>query len=535
MLHSHPGAMNYPSEGDRHAFADQLRGTPWLGRLVVPIVTCGTTARDAHEIAVPSGVLSVYIAEPDGENYHVDVQPAVVHVVPVQRDVAALARVVGGEVIGRGRVDMEGVTYLTASVSTDGLELQLLVPSSYPTQAPLILATATASIGAAGRRILNAICPDRPTDAVAAVPLRWDLSVAEADRLVRSFPGEIAAAGQASEVDKARRGIRERLDGVESPTLAARSVLLVGAGSGGSLSLEKLVRSGVEKVIVVDADAVGPENLSRSIYRVADIGLPKVVALRQHLLEINPLVDCQIYQQRLQDMPRELLNKLVSSVDLVVAATDDADAQRTLNHFAYARGVPAVFSGVYAKGHAGEVVFTVPSITKCYRCTTTSRHQDIAESRMTDYGTGRLMSEPALGADIHHVVTASVKIAIGLLQLDDETAISSSRDLVYSALVAGHNYLILSTVAQYGFFKEIFATTPAQHGYQSVWLSTQGDEQCTVCGKDSIDPVKVSGRAPQVSNLLLQQSAASDPKQSLVASHDEILTSTDSEVEKKDD
>jgi len=165
--------------------------------------------------------------------------------------------------------------------------------------------------------------------------------------------------------------------------------------------------------------------------------------------------------------------------------------------------VPAVFSGVYAKGHAGEVVFTVPGITRCYRCTTTSRHQDESQARTMDYGTGRLEAEPALGVDIQHIVTSSVKVAIGLLELGEDNSTSSARELVFEALNSGYrNYLILSTVPGYGFFRDIFADTPAQHAYQAVWMSVTGDPACSVCGTDPIDPLTAPSRAPRIERIM---------------------------------
>jgi len=63
ILHSHPGDMSRPSQGDHYAYEDSLEGAPWLGRLVAPIVTVGTRLRREHDVPLPSGTMSVYIAE----------------------------------------------------------------------------------------------------------------------------------------------------------------------------------------------------------------------------------------------------------------------------------------------------------------------------------------------------------------------------------------------------------------------------------------------------------------------------------------
>jgi hypothetical protein len=302
--------------------------------------------------------------------------------------------------------------------------------------------------------------------------------------------------------ETARAGIRERLGPIVSGHLGTKSVVIVGLGSGGSQTAEALVRSGVERLVLIDPEDVEAANISRSVYTPRDIGTPKTRALRQRLTDINPLAECETVTASLADMPAAGIDSFVSAADLVIAATDDPAAQRTLNHFAYRRGVPAVFAGMYARGHAGEVIFTVPGLTCCYSCATAVRHGDAAGQRQMDYGTGRLAAEPALGADILHVVTASVKIALALLEIVEEGDVPL-RDFLMGALNRRYNYLMLSTVPGYGFFPEIFASVPGQYAYQSAWLITTGDADCKVCGHDPADPLSViHGGAPDLTRIL---------------------------------
>ncbi len=67
------------------------------------------------------------------------------------------------------------------------------------------------------------------------------------------------------------------------------SVLMVGVGGVGSWCAEALVRSGVGRLTLVDPDCVEPTNCNRQLQATsATIGRPKVEALRERLLEINP-------------------------------------------------------------------------------------------------------------------------------------------------------------------------------------------------------------------------------------------------------
>lgn len=63
---------------------------------------------------------------------------------------------------------------------------------------------------------------------------------------------------------------------------------IVGCGSVGSTVAENLVRCGVTKLTLWDFDKVEPHNLVNQMFRQCDINKPKVEALREILLEINP-------------------------------------------------------------------------------------------------------------------------------------------------------------------------------------------------------------------------------------------------------
>lgn len=305
-----------------------------------------------------------------------------------------------------------------------------------------------------------------------------------------------------SQAAAAREAIRARLGPIVSGGLCSKSVVIVGLGSGGSQTAEALVRSGVERLVLIDPESVERANISRAVYTMRDVGSAKTVALQRRLLEINPLIDCRLVASPVQEILAADLDEIIGQADLVIGATDDPAAQRTLNHVAYYRKVPAVFAGVYALGHGGEVVFTMPGVTRCYLCATRVRHQDAAVSRNVDYGTGRLTAEPALGADILHIVTASVKIALGLLEVLEDGPETSLRGFMMTALERGYNYLIISTVPNYSAFGDLFDTVPGQYAYQSAWLVTLGEDDCPVCGDNPLDPAAVvHGGAPDLSKL----------------------------------
>jgi molybdopterin/thiamine biosynthesis adenylyltransferase len=285
--------------------------------------------------------------------------------------------------------------------------------------------------------------------------------------------------------------------GILAPSIRTRRALVAGLGSVGSYVAEQLARSGLGALALVDPERVEAANLSRTAYVARDVGRRKTVALARRLRAFSPALALDLRPCALQDLAPRELDALVSGADLVVGATDDPAAQRALDRFAYARGKPAVYVGLYARADGGEVVLTVPERTACFLCATRARHAAEraagAVARATDYGTGRLAAEPGLGADIQHVASAAVKLALSLLL--PEAPVGA---LAAGAVAEGTTYLTLSTVARYWFYPQVFGDVPGQGAYQSVWLAPVRAPGCPVCGEPAarVEPLEVPLREP---------------------------------------
>lgn len=74
--------------------------------------------------------------------------------------------------------------------------------------------------------------------------------------------------------------------------LAGVSVIIFGVGGVGSWAAETLVRTGVTRLTIVDADRVAVSNINRQLPALTStVGEVKVDVLRRHLLDINPSAD----------------------------------------------------------------------------------------------------------------------------------------------------------------------------------------------------------------------------------------------------
>ena len=262
-----------------------------------------------------------------------------------------------------------------------------------------------------------------------------------------------------------------------------RRVLIVGAGSVGSYMAEVLARSGVGAFTIVDPDVVEAVNVGRSAYRVADVGLGKAVAAGEVVLSVNPGARVGVFGARHEDVD---LAALVGDADLVVVATDDPVAQARVGHFAYWAGRPAVFPGLYQGAQGGEIIVAAGG-SACFACATGGVRADLQETgsgevaARTDYGTGRLVAEPGLLADVHHVAAIAAKVALGLLHGPDDD-VAAAR-FAYGILKAGTTYAVFGHEPEYWIFAELMRTAPAQYAYQSLWLSVTSRRDCPVCGE----------------------------------------------------
>lgn len=158
-------------------------------------------------------------------------------------------------------------------------------------------------------------------------------------------PGWVnATTGGKAEVGKEAYYARQRLVADQDRLQNAR-VLVVGAGGLGCPALQYLAGAGVGRITVVDPDRVEVSNLHRQVlYGVDDLGLPKAVAAARRLRALNPLVEIEAVQERLD--ARNVV-ALVDSHDLVLDGTDRLETKFLLNRVCVALGEPLVVASVH--------------------------------------------------------------------------------------------------------------------------------------------------------------------------------------------
>src|SRR3989338_7062827 len=108
--------------------------------------------------------------------------------------------------------------------------------------------------------------------------------------------------------------------------LRKATVTIVGIGALGSYSAELLCRAGIGKLILIDDDTVELHNLQRqSLYDERDIDKKKVVAVAEHLKNINHEVRVEIHDCKLAEHNLALLG------GVVLDGTDNMEVRYLIN------------------------------------------------------------------------------------------------------------------------------------------------------------------------------------------------------------
>jgi len=148
--------------------------------------------------------------------------------------------------------------------------------------------------------------------------------------------------------------------------LLESTVAVVGLGGLGSLVSLYLAALGVGRLIVVDYDVVGIENLNRQIlYTTDDVGKPKALVARERLKSLNPLVEVEARNDR---VTRDNVGEVLGDADIIVDGLDDWRTRLVLDEYSWETGKPYVHAAV--DSYYGQVTVFQRGVTTCLACIT---------------------------------------------------------------------------------------------------------------------------------------------------------------------
>lgn len=159
--------------------------------------------------------------------------------------------------------------------------------------------------------------------------------------------------------------------------LLASSVLVVGAGGLGSPAAFYVAAAGVGRVGLVDFDKVELSNLQRQILHCShDLGRPKAVSAAETLRDLNPSLEVESYERRLDEANAA---ELFSKYDFIIDATDNFSSKILIGETAWRLGKPHSHAGITA--FSGQLMSVLPPSGPCVRCLYRRTPEDPAAPR----------------------------------------------------------------------------------------------------------------------------------------------------------
>lgn len=119
----------------------------------------------------------------------------------------------------------------------------------------------------------------------------------------------------------------------EQARIRQTRLLIAGCGIGSSTAI-CAARMGFERFVLVDGDVVDANNLNRQFYEQTDVGRPKVDALRDQILRINPTAHVEAIYEYLNS---DNIDKIVEKSDIVFDTVDFLDLQAIISLHTAAR------------------------------------------------------------------------------------------------------------------------------------------------------------------------------------------------------
>jgi len=160
----------------------------------------------------------------------------------------------------------------------------------------------------------------------------------------------------------------ELLLGEEKLSLLRKAnVLVVGVGGVGAYAAEMIVRAGVGRMTIADADKVSETNINRQLVALhSTIGEEKCEVLAKRLRDINPELELKMVNRFIKDSETDALLDS-EKFDYVVDAIDTLSPKLALIKGALDRGIPLV-SSMGAGAKTDPTLMEIKDIAKTHHC-----------------------------------------------------------------------------------------------------------------------------------------------------------------------
>jgi len=145
-----------------------------------------------------------------------------------------------------------------------------------------------------------------------------------------------------------------------------KRVGIAGCGGLGSNCAVALVRTGIVNLVIADFDVIDESNLNRQYYFLNQVGRKKVFTLRDNLMAINPEINVEVYDTRLDE---DQLLKIFGQCDVIVEAFDEAgQKQMLIETFLSEMPDKIIISGIGLAGYGNNNALKTSRFGNLYIC-----------------------------------------------------------------------------------------------------------------------------------------------------------------------
>ena len=151
--------------------------------------------------------------------------------------------------------------------------------------------------------------------------------------------------------------------------IQSKRVTMIGLGSLGSTIACQLAKTGINFLELYDYDTLQPENISRHIGRISQLGEYKTEVIKETLKEINPRL--VIITHSVNPFSGEFYEKFIQEIkrsDLVIITTANLESEFLINNLISSFRIPALFCWCSGEADYGEFFIHLPRDGACYEC-----------------------------------------------------------------------------------------------------------------------------------------------------------------------
>ncbi|MGB9666652.1 MAG: HesA/MoeB/ThiF family protein [Candidatus Cryosericum sp.] len=224
---------------------------------------------------------------------------------------------------------------------------------------------------------------------------------------------------------------------LETSALAAKNVVIVGLGSGGSPVALELARAGIGHFTLIDFDRLELGNISRHVCGINDLGRFKTHAVRDQILQKNPYAQVVTMEVNVNQALAQV-EDAVAACDLLIVASDNDQSRFNLNQMSLNHNKVTLYGRAITRAAGGDVLRVRPWSGPCYNCIFSSglvdgREEEMSQKRQAlavlpayvEEDKMNSMIQVGLSSDIAPIANMVTKIALVELSRGLETGIST--------------------------------------------------------------------------------------------------------------